>query len=246
MVFAVAIFASISLASTKSIAAGQTKTITTTQECSIWSKPDTSEGNRVKKIPAGWNVTIYPTVVQSTKGDGKTFYQTVKGCYILCRCCDGNETPSTTIISTSHTPTTGEKNAVTKAKSYIKYSAFSHDGLVEQLEYNKYTHEEAVYGADNCGANWDEQATKKAKSYIKYTAFSLDGLVEQLEYNKFTSKQAQYGALTCGADWNEQAVKKAESYLKYSSFSKEGLYNQLLYNKFTPEQAKYAVESVYK
>lgn len=72
----------------------KTKTIITTQECSIWTQPNTSEKYRQKKIPAGYQVTIIPKVVQSTKGDGKTFYKTVKGAYILCKCCDGNEAGS--------------------------------------------------------------------------------------------------------------------------------------------------------
>lgn len=58
----------------------------TTMECSVWSQPNTAEEYRVKRIPAGYNVTVYPEIVQSTAGDGKTFYQTGKGCYILCKC----------------------------------------------------------------------------------------------------------------------------------------------------------------
>lgn len=66
--------------------AAATVTMTTTMECSVWSAPNTAEVNRVKKIPAGYSVTVYPDVVQSTTGDGKTFYKTAKGCYILCKC----------------------------------------------------------------------------------------------------------------------------------------------------------------
>lgn len=90
--------------------------------------------------------------------------------------------------------TMGQKNAVKKAKSYLEFSAFSHDGLVEQLEYEQFSHEEAVYGADHCGADWKEQAVKKAKSYLDFSSFSRDGLIEQLEYEKFTHEQAVYGA----------------------------------------------------
>ena len=90
--------------------------------------------------------------------------------------------------------TTGQKNAVAKAKAYLDYTAFSHDGLVEQFEYEKFSHEEAVYAADNCGADWNEQAAKKAKSYLEYTSFSRDGLIQQLEYEKFSHEQTVYGA----------------------------------------------------
>ena len=64
---------------------------------------------------------------------------------------------------------------------------------VEQLEYEGYSHTEAVYGADNCGADWNEQAAKSAANYLDYTSFSRSGLIEQLEYEGFTHSQAVYG-----------------------------------------------------
>ena len=67
-------------------AAGEKKVIITTQECSIWTRPNTSEMYRQKKIPAGHQVTVYTDVIASEKNDGKTFYKTLKGAYILCRC----------------------------------------------------------------------------------------------------------------------------------------------------------------
>lgn len=140
--------------------------------------------------------------------------------------------------------TMGEKNALAKAGDYLDFTAFSYNGLVEQLEYEKFSHEEAVFAADNCGANWNEQALAKAEDYLDYTAFSYKGLVEQLEYEGFTSEQATYGVENCGADWNEQAAKKAEDYLEFSSFSRDGLIDQLEYEGFTHEQATYGVEAV--
>ena len=85
-------------------------------------------------------------------------------------------------------------SALDKAESYLSFTAFSHDGLVKQLEYEKFSHEDAVYAADHCGADWNEQAAKKAKSYREITSFSHAGLVEQLKYEGFTAEQAEYGA----------------------------------------------------
>lgn len=146
-------------------------------------------------------------------------------------------TPAVTI-------TKGQQNALESAKQYLAFTAFSYNGLIDQLEYEKYTHEEAVYGADNCGANWNEQALKSAKDYLNFTSFSYDGLIKQLEYEKFTHEQAVYGASNCGADWNEQAALSAESYLEFSSFSREGLIDQLKYDGFTESQALYGVKAV--
>lgn len=101
-------------------------------------------------------------------------------------------------ISPISSETISQKNAVKKAKSYLGYSAFSHDGLVAQLEYEQFSHADAVYGANNSGANWDEQAVKKAKQYMGQSAFSRGSLIEQLKYEKFTQEQAEYGASAVG------------------------------------------------
>lgn len=94
--------------------------------------------------------------------------------------------------------TVSQKNALNKAKSYISYAAFSHDGLVDQLVYEQFSTADATYGADNVGANWNEQAVKKAESYMSYSSFSRGSLIDQLKYEKFTSSQAAYGADAVG------------------------------------------------
>jgi hypothetical protein len=60
--------------------------------------------------------------------------------------------------------------------------------------YEKYSREDAIYAADNCGADWFEQAVKAAESYLSFSSFSRDGLIEQLEYDGFTHEQAVHGA----------------------------------------------------
>ena len=78
--------------------------VETTQRCSIWSAPATTEENRVKYVDAGYQIQVYPQPIASELADGKTFYRTIKGAYVLCRCVEGagvgteneaqNETPS--------------------------------------------------------------------------------------------------------------------------------------------------------
>lgn len=91
------------------------------------------------------------------------------------------------------TATMGEKNALQTAKSYLNVMAFSYEGLIDQLEFEGYTHSEAVYGADHCGADWYEQAAKKAAEYLDVMSFSRQGLIDQLEFEGFTHDQAVYG-----------------------------------------------------
>lgn len=148
-------------------------------------------------------------------------------------------TKPTTPTTPTQTATTGQQNALKSAQSYLKYSSFSHDGLIKQLEFEKYTHDEAVYAVEHCGADWNEQALKTAKSYLDFSSFSYKGLKEQLEFESFTSEQATYAVNNCGADWNEQAVKSAKSYLDLMSFSRDGLIQQLEFEGFTHEQAVY-------
>lgn len=108
---------------------------------------------------------------------------------------DSSSEPSSASSSSNSnsSSTTGEKNALKKAKSYLDYSSFSYSGLIEQLEFEGFTHSESVYGANNCGADWNEQAAMKAESYLNYSSFSRSGLIEQLEYEGFTNAQAEYG-----------------------------------------------------
>ncbi|MGI6230207.1 MAG: Ltp family lipoprotein [Tractidigestivibacter sp.] len=95
-------------------------------------------------------------------------------------------------------PTTAEKNAVSRAKSYLDYTAFSYSGLIDQLEFEGYTTEEATYGVDHCGADWYEQAALMAEDYLEYTSFSRSGLIDQLEFEGFTYDQAVYGVNAVG------------------------------------------------
>jgi len=94
--------------------------------------------------------------------------------------------------------TMGQRNALSKAKSYLAYSAFSYSGLIEQLEFEGFSNEEATYAVDNCSADWNEQATIKAQQYLDYSAFSRSGLIEQLEFEGFTKEQAEYGVTEVG------------------------------------------------
>lgn len=94
--------------------------------------------------------------------------------------------------------TTGQKNALSKANDYLRFMPFSYSGLIEQLEYEGYSTEEATYAVDNCGANWNEQAAKKAQEYLNIMSFSRQGLIDQLKYEGFTQEQAEYGVSAVG------------------------------------------------
>lgn len=111
---------------------------------------------------------------------------------------EATTTTKATTTTTKQTDSVEETNASRKAQSYLEIIPFSRDGLIEQLEYEGFSHDSSVKAVDNCGADWNEQAAKKAESYIDMFAYSKEELIEQLEYDKFTYDQALYGAQSVG------------------------------------------------
>lgn len=140
--------------------------------------------------------------------------------------------------------TVSQQNAIGTARDYLDYSGFSRSGLIEQLEYEGYSNEDATFAVDYLDVDWNEQAVAVAESYIDYSGFSRSGLIDQLEYEGFSAAEAEYGVSNITVDWNEQAARVAQSYLDYSDFSRQGLLDQLLYEGFTQEQAEYGLEAV--
>jgi len=137
--------------------------------------------------------------------------------------------------------TTGQANARESAESYLRFSAFSRTGLIDQLEFEGYSTDDATYAVDAVQADWNEQALRSAQSYLDFSAFSRTGLIDQLEFEGFTTEEATFGVDQVGADWNEQAALSAQSYLEFSSFSRQGLIDQLVFEGFSQEEAEYGV-----
>ena len=94
--------------------------------------------------------------------------------------------------------TLGQKNALRKAEDYLDFMAFSYSGLVNQLMFEGFTEDEAIFAAENCGADWNEQAAIKAHDYLEFMSFSRKGLIDQLIFEGFTQSQAEYGASSVG------------------------------------------------
>lgn len=137
--------------------------------------------------------------------------------------------------------TPSQEQAYEKALTYLSTMPFSHDGLVKQLEHEQFSTEDAVFAADNCGADWGEQALLKAKQYLSTMPFSQTGLSSQLQFDGFAVEDSDNAAANVGADWTEQATKKAKSYLDTMAFSHSQLVDQLVFDGFTSEQAEAGV-----
>lgn len=115
-------------------------------------------------------------------------------------------TPTTTTTTTEPPPTTtteppetmGQANARRSAESYLRFSAFSRSGLIEQLKFEGFSTEDATYAVDAVNPDWNEQAAKSAESYLSFSSFSRQGLIDQLLFEGFTREQAEYGVSAVG------------------------------------------------
>lgn len=168
---------------------------------------DFTDWNNLLSTYTGYNIYIsdlaaenglnYPVVMYGLNDNGDILF-TVSGASIAYAAIEepkeSTREEGEYYAETRGEPTLGEKNALEKAKDYLSVMPFSYEGLIQQLEYEKFSHDEAVYGAANCGADWNEQAYQKALDYLDIMAFSRDGLIDQLEYEGFTSSQAEYAA----------------------------------------------------
>lgn len=94
--------------------------------------------------------------------------------------------------------TLGQENAIAKALSYLDYTAFSRSGLIKQLEFEGFTKDEATFGVDATGTDWNAQAAAKAADYMDYSSFSRQSLIDQLVFEGFSREQAAHGAKAVG------------------------------------------------
>ena len=110
-------------------------------------------------------------------------------------------TPATSADSSL---TTSQRNAIRAAQSYLDFSGFSRQGLIDQLssEYgDQYPVEDATLAVDSLSVDWNEQAVRSGEAYLNFSAFSCQGLIDQLssEYgDQYTVSQATYAATQIG------------------------------------------------
>ncbi|MCO1339735.1 hypothetical protein BJH93_12660 [Kocuria polaris] len=90
--------------------------------------------------------------------------------------------------------TVSQQNALRSAQNYLDFAPFSRTGLIDQLEFEDYSTDDATWAVDRLEVDWNEQAAESAKNYLDFMAFSRQGLIDQLVFEGFTQKQAMYGA----------------------------------------------------
>ena len=180
----------------------------------------------------------------------------------VCSCgasTDGTQTdaPETTVsepaaavqntAAASGNPTPNEQTALECAINYLDATPLSYSGLIKQLEFEQYSHSEAVYAADHCGADWNEQAARQARRYNRISSPSRDDLIDQLISTGFTEEQtvfgadAVFGAFDGTAD-EKKALDEAFAYLDVMAFSYSGLIEMLEFVQYPHSEAVYAAD----
>lgn len=57
----------------------------TTREITVWTCPAKKDEYRLKKVPEGYEIQLYPEKIKSKTSDGDYFYRTIKNCYVLSK-----------------------------------------------------------------------------------------------------------------------------------------------------------------
>lgn len=88
-----------------------------------------------------------------------------------------------------------QKNALRAAENYLDTMPMSKQGLISQLEFDKFTREDSEWAVAHLKVDWNKQAERSAVQYVNTTGYSYEGLVDQLiQGDQFTRAQAEHGA----------------------------------------------------
>lgn len=114
----------------------------------------------------------------------------------------------TTVAEPTQTPpqpagpdyTVTQEAAISSATSYLEnLGGFSRTRLIEQLEYEQFSTEDATFAVDTIAPDWNAQAAESAKSYIENIGgFSRGALYDQLAYEGFTPEQIEHALVANG------------------------------------------------
>lgn len=154
------------------------------------------------------------------------------------------DSPSPVAEEPENSETVSQQQAVSAARDYLRFTAFSRSGLIDQLEFEGYSTEDATYAVDHVGADWFEQAALSAEQYLQFSAFSKSGLIDQLLFEGFTEEEAAYGVEQVYDGQGGQAAASAQSYLDVMAFSRDGLIDQLEFEGYSNAEATAAVDSL--
>ncbi len=107
--------------------------------------------------------------------------------------------PSTPAPSAPTSRLSGEqRNAVRAAENYLSVMAFSRSGLIEQLQFEGYSRNDATVAVDEVDPDWRQQAAASAREYLSVMPFSRSALIDQLVFDGFSRAEAEFGVASIG------------------------------------------------
>ena len=116
---------------------------------------------------------------------------------------------------------------------------YSRSSMINHIELNGFTHEESVYAADNCDANWNRNALLKARNLIRNN-YSRSEVLYFLENDYlFTHEEAVYGTDNSGASWGNNALNRIKNY----TASRLRIISYLTDYGFTESEINYAINN---
>lgn len=88
-----------------------------------------------------------------------------------------------------------QRNALRAAENYLDSMPMSKQGLIGQLEFDKFSREDSEWAVAHLKVDWNKQAERAGVQYVNTTGYSYEGLVDQLiQGDQFTRAQAEHGA----------------------------------------------------
>lgn len=110
-----------------------------------------------------------------------------------------SETSEPIIIDKAEYYSSENMTASEYAQMHLNVYPYSYLDLIFQLEEGGgYSHEESVYAADNCGADWNENAFKAAKGFYETSSTNVEEIKQFLQYSQFTDEQIEYAISRLG------------------------------------------------
>jgi len=80
------------------------------------------------------------------------------------------------------------------AAQYLAYAAFSVDGLLQRLQTEGYSEDDAAYAVFVSNVDWNDQAVKRGQVYLERAAITRTDFIGSLLEEGFTLEQAEHSA----------------------------------------------------
>ena len=153
-----------------------------------WGSPSSNSSYNPGNLALGSSPAAQQVLPQYTDPNGQNCARADEGPNGYCPGDSPNPPPQQYTAS--------QQSAIQRAQDNLSSGEhFSYQGLIDQLEFDKFSADEAAFAVNHITVDWNQQAAGKAQDYMNSIGgFSCGSLVSQLEFDKFTPAQAQYGA----------------------------------------------------